>query len=58
MSNKVIAVSATIIVATVATLVFLTAETNANLQTINPVAVIASAVVVVAGLAWLKKTNR
>jgi len=56
MSHKTIAVSTAIIVITLVTLAMLSAETYVNLQTINPVAAIAAAVVVVIGLVWFKRT--
>ncbi len=55
-SRKAIAVSTVIIVISLLTLVMLSTETYMNLQTINPAAAIAAAVVVVIGLVWFKKT--
>jgi len=55
-SRKAIAISTVIIVISLLTLVMLSTETYMNLQTINPAAAIAAAVVVVIGLVWFKKT--
>ena len=57
MSHKAIAVS-TIIVISFVTLTALFAESYAALQSINPIAVIAAAAVIVIGLAWFKKASK
>ena len=57
MSHKAIALS-TIIVISLVTLTALFAESYAALQSMDPVAVLAAAAVVVIGLAWFKKANK
>ena len=57
MSHKTIAVS-TIIIVSLVTLAALFAESYAVLQSINPVAVLAAATVVVIGLVWFKKASK
>jgi hypothetical protein len=57
MSHKTIAVSTVIIVSIVA-LAALLAESYAVLQSINPVAVLAAAAVVVIGLVWFRKASK
>ncbi len=57
MSHKTIAVS-TIIVVTFVTLTALLTESYAVLQSINPIAVLAAAAVIVIGLAWFKKASK
>jgi hypothetical protein len=56
-SHKAIALS-TIIVISLVTLTALFAESYAALQSMDPVAVLAAAAVVVIGLAWFKKANK
>ena len=58
MSHKTFAVGTAIIVVSLVTFTVLAAETYTALQTINPVAVIAAATVVVIGLAWFKKASK
>ena len=57
MSHKTIAVS-TVIIVSIVTLAALLAESYAVLQSINPVAVLAAATVVVIGLVWFRKASR
>lgn len=57
-SHKTLAVSTVIIVVTLVTLAVFLAETYATLESINPIAAVAAAIVVVAGLVWFKKTNK
>jgi hypothetical protein len=57
-SHKTFAVGTAIIVVSLVTFTVLAAETYTALQTINPVAVIAAATVVVIGLAWFKKASK
>jgi hypothetical protein len=56
-SHKTIAVS-TVIIVSLVTLAALFAESYAALQTINPIAVLAAAAVVVIGLIWFKKASK
>ncbi|HUJ84309.1 MAG TPA: hypothetical protein VLV84_01740 [Candidatus Acidoferrales bacterium] len=57
MSHKTIAVS-TVIIVSIVTLAALLAESYAALQSINPVAVLAAATVVVIGLVWFRKASK
>ncbi|MGA2523125.1 MAG: hypothetical protein ABSF65_03115 [Candidatus Bathyarchaeia archaeon] len=57
MSHKTIAVS-TVIIVSIVTLAALLAESYAVLQSINPVAVLAAAAVVVIGLVWFRKASK
>lgn len=57
-SNKTIAVSTAIIVISLVALAAILAETYATLQSINPVAAIAAAAVVIIGLVWFKKASK
>jgi len=57
MSHKTIAVS-TVIIVSIVTLAALLAESYAVLQSINPVAVLAAATVVVIGLVWFRKASK
>jgi len=57
MSHKTIAVG-TVIIVSIVTLAALLAESYAVLQSINPVAVLAAATVVVIGLVWFRKASR
>jgi hypothetical protein len=57
-SNRTIAVSTAIIVISLVTLTALLSETYTTLQSINPIAVMAAAVVVVVGLVWFKKASK
>ena len=58
MSHKNFAVGTAIILVSLVAFSVLAAETYTALQSINPIAVIAAATVVVIGLAWFKKANK
>ena len=57
MSNKTI-ISAVIIIFSLIAFVVLFAEAYATLQSVNPIAAVAAAVVAVIGIIWFKKTSK
>ena len=58
LSNKAIVASTVIIIISLVTLAARFGEIDATLQTVNPIAAIAAAVVVVIGIIWFKKTTK